>query len=116
MDGYANAVESPVINENYQKYAYVQELYENQVRIDKEIAQLSSEIESLPQIPPSMDGWISSFRSNVKISDVTKVFKINRKYKKLIEERKSNGSKIKIFAIDHILDQIDEVTNEKPFK
>ena len=96
-------------SDNYQKYLYIQELYANQVRIDKEITNLSSEIEKLPKMPPNIDRWISSFRSGFKISDMSKLFKINRQYRELVEERKSNGSKIKLFAIDNIIAQIDEV-------
>jgi hypothetical protein len=55
-----------------------------------------------------MDRWIGSFRSNFKISDLTKIFKINKRYRTLMEERKSNGSKIKIFAIDNVLEQIHD--------
>jgi hypothetical protein len=117
MDGYIDAqtietsaddVESP----DYKKYLYLQELYENQKRIDAEIAVLSSEIDGLPKLPESMDRWIGSFRSNFKISDLTKIFKINKKYRNLMEERRSNGRKIKIFAIENVLEQIKDT--EKP--
>lgn len=95
--------------DNYKKYTYINELYETQLRIDKEISALSLEIENLPKVPLDIDKWVSSFCSNFKISDLNKICDINKKYKKLIEERKSNGSKIKLFAIDNIIDQISEV-------
>jgi hypothetical protein len=110
MDGYVDgqSLENPNEAANYQKLLYIQELYEPQKKIDAEIATLSSEIESLPKMPASMDRWIGSFRSNFKISDLTKIFKINKRYRTLMEERKSNGSKIKIFAIDNVLEQIHD--------
>lgn len=114
MDGYVEAESFTAAEaENYKKYIYIRQLYDNQIRIDNEIAELSSEIDSMPQMPENMEAWIGSFRSNFKISDFTKIFKINKKYKKLIEERKNNGRKIKMFAIDNILDQINEVMSER---
>jgi hypothetical protein len=116
MDGYIDAqtIENYTESEtrDYKKFLYLQELYENQKRIDAEIAVLSSEIDGLPKLPESMDRWIGSFRSNFKISDLTKIFKINKKYRNLMEERRSNGRKIKIFAIENVLEQIKDT--EKP--
>lgn len=107
MDGYINT--DPVNQEDYQKYLYIQELYLNQVRIDKEIESISSEIKLIPKIPQNIESWASSFSSKFKISDLNKVSKLNKKYNDLIEERKINGSKIKLFAIDNILVQIEQV-------
>lgn len=107
MDGYADTQSY----ENYNKLLYIQELYETQKKIDTEIATLSSEIELLPKMPTNMDGWIGSFRSNFKIPDLTKMLKINKRYRTLMEERKSNGSKIKIFAIENVLEQISDTVN-----
>lgn len=98
--------------ENYQKYLYIQELYQNQIKIDKEIELLSGEIEKLPKMPPNMERWISSFRSDFKISDLSKICKINKRYKHLMEERKINGSKIKLFAIDNVIKQIEETVSK----
>ncbi len=117
MDGYADehSIESSD-DINYQKLLYIQELYETQKRIDSEIASLSSEIETMPKMPPSIEGWVTSFRSNFKLTDLTKVFKINKKYRTLMEERKSNGRKIKMFAIDNVLEQIKETESQSTIK
>jgi len=113
MDGYADVqfLETATDTANYQKLLYIQQLYETQKRIDAEISALSSEIEALPKMPASMDRWIGSFRSNFKIPDLTKMLKINKRYRTLMEERRSNGSKIKIFAIDNVLEQINDTVD-----
>lgn len=104
-----NASVSGLVEEENRKYLYIQSLYNTQLEIDKEIANLSAEIESMPKMPPSMEGWISSFSSEFKISHLGKIFKINKRYRELVEERKNNGTKIKLFAIDNVLDQIKEI-------
>jgi hypothetical protein len=118
MDGYASNATDNQDEINLQKYMHIQELYQNQQNIDKEISTLSLEIQKLPEMPRSMENWVSSFSSEFKLSDMKKIFNLNKRYKTLIENRKENGQKIKLFAIDNLIDQINEtVKNEdKPAK
>lgn len=116
MDGYMGPQLDNTINDienkNYQKYLYIQELYTTQLKIDEEINALSDQLNKLPEMPKSIDRWANSFSSKVKISDIDKMTKLSKRYLDLIEDRKINGSKIKIFAIDNILDQINDVAKK----
>lgn len=113
MDGYSKTTDMKNSDQdNMHKYMYMQQLHKNQQKIDIDIENISKELQKLPDMPYSMDGWISSFQSNFKLSDFTKIFNLNKRYKNLLEDRKSNGSKIKIFAIENLIDQINEVVKD----
>jgi len=109
MDGYLQSEKLSFEKSMIDKYLYMQNLYDTQKGIDKEIESIALEMDNLPKLPKSMESWINSFSNNFKLSDFDKTFSLNKKYKKLIEERKSNSSKIKLFAIDNIIDQIEQV-------
>lgn len=113
MDGYTETDfvgEDPALVE---KYLYLQILNKKQADIDDEIASISKEIKALPVVPKSIDRWINSVSSPFKISDFDRIFTLKRRYKKLMEERGYNGSKIKIFAIENVLEMIKEAEMEK---
>lgn len=107
MDGYVTA-ENQGSDDSLQKFLYIKELYDRQLKIDKDIENLSKEIQKIPEMPQSMDRWIDSFSSKFKIADLTKISKLTREHRRLLDDRKSNGRKIKLFAIDNLLDQIKE--------
>lgn len=117
MDGYQETEKQKNTDfsqiENYNKFLELQELQKNQNRIDDEIANLSKEIKDLPEPPHNIDDWCSSFNNKFKISDYKKMFNINRQYKKLLDERKENTRKIKIFAIENIIERINETVKKE---
>lgn len=85
-------------------------LFNTQIKINEEISVITEEISNLPEIPVSIDKWIDSLSNidefNFKLEDFNKLFFINKKYNKLIEQRESNSLKIKILVIDNLLDRI----------
>jgi len=104
MDGYTK--QEDLIN----KYNDMQELFNSQVEINKEITTVSVEIGSLPEMPDSLDNWVDSISDinsgNFKLSDYKKMFKMSKKYNELLEKREHNSQKIKILVIDNIIDKI----------
>ena len=110
MDGYVDDInfhnEDPILVE---RYLYLQSLNKAQENIDAEIHLISEELKNIPPMPRSVDRWINSMSSSFKLSDFDKTFSLNRRYKKLMEERKFNGSRIKLFAIENVLEMIKEV-------
>lgn len=106
-------INTEVQENSSKKFEYLQTLYQYQQKIDEEISEISSEIKTIPQSPLNMDAWISSFSSKFKISDLSKMVKLTKRYKILMEERQINGSKMKLFAIDNLLEQIKETEKTK---
>jgi len=104
MDGYTKQ------EELLQKLTDMQELFNSQIEINKELTNVSVEIDSLPEMPDSLDSWVDSIpdinSENFKLSDYKKMFKMNKKYGDLIEKREHNSQKIKILVIDNIIDKI----------
>ena len=111
-DGYGIStmeIDPSVPPELRDKFHYIKALTDKQANINSEIQDLSQQIEELPLLPEDLDRWISSFETKFKMKDFQTVFKINKRYQKLLEERDSNKSKIKMFVIDNLLDQIKEL-------
>lgn len=110
MDGYTKR------DELVQKYNDMQELFNSQVEINEEISNVSIEIGSLPEMPESLDSWLDSIPKinspNFKLSDFKKMFKMNKKYNDLIERRDHNSQKIRILAIDNIIDKIKDLLDK----
>jgi hypothetical protein len=114
-DGYISTMEidASVPIDLLDKFTYIKSLTDKQVNINNEIQDLSQQIEQLPMLPEDLDHWISSFETNFKMKDFATVFKINKRYRVLLEERESNKSKIKMFVIDNLLDQIKDLEKKE---
>lgn len=110
MDGYSK--DEAII----QKFMEMQNLYDAQIRIDNEITDLSNEIITLPPIPENLEAWTDSLAdintNNFKLSDFKKMFKCNKEYSKLIEEKENNILKLRIMAIDNLIDRIKEALKD----
>jgi hypothetical protein len=110
MDGYSKG--EAII----QKFLELQELHDAQTKINSEIIDLSNEITTLPPIPENLEVWTDSLAdintNNFKLSDFKKMFKCNKEYNKLIEEKENNTLKLRIMAIDNLIDRIREVLGE----
>jgi len=110
MDGY-NKQEEIV-----QKFFEMQELFDRQIQINKEISEINKEINNLPELPNNMDQWTDSIPDfdtpSFKLSDFRKLFKINKKYNSLLENRDNNSQKIKILVIDNLIDRIKDILDK----
>ena len=103
MDGYKAYIS---------KLLEMQALYEEQMKINDEINSTSKEMSDLPEIPMDLDAWIDSIPdlekdSLFKISDFSKMFKVSRKYNKLMEDKEINTQKIKVAVIDNLIERIN---------
>jgi hypothetical protein len=100
------------------KYNSMQSLLNKQIHLNKDISDILSEIEQLPKIPNDLNFWIESIAKQddgydrFKLTDFSKMFKINKKYKELIEEREHINRNIKIAVIDNLLDVIRNIVKE----
>jgi hypothetical protein len=108
MDGYFKHLEAT------QKFMNMQKLFDKQVEINTELLDISEEIESLPEIPDNINDWTSSIQDcnpdkKFTLSDFKRMFKINKKYNVLLEERDKNAQKIKVLVIDNLLDRIKDL-------
>jgi hypothetical protein len=107
IDGYSDA--NNVLVEKYEK---MQELFDTQIKISKELVDVSEELKLVPDMPKDLEKWIDSIpneNSKFRLTDFNKLFKIGRKYEKLVEKRKENDQKIKILVIDNLIDRINEI-------
>lgn len=107
MDGY-----SEIYEETIEKYLQMQDLFDSQVRLNKELVEVSEELKSIPEMPQNLDEWIDSIpneKSKFKLADYDKLFKVSRKYTKITEKREENAQKIKVLVIDNLLDRIKEL-------
>src|SRR5258708_16634507 len=105
MDGY---IESPTSNN---------ELLETQTRLNNAIYETFDEIRSLRKLPSDINNWISSINLSpskvFKLSDLTKMRKINKKIHSLMEQQEVNSQKLKELAIDELLIKINTILEEK---
>jgi hypothetical protein len=95
-----------------QRYLEMVELYDRQTTLNKELLQTANDLNKLPSMPKDLDKWIDSIpneKSNFKLADYGKIFKVGRKYDKLVEEREHNMQKIKVLMIDNLIEKIREV-------
>jgi hypothetical protein len=99
-------------NETMQKYLEMQDLFDHQVKLNKELVDVSEELKLIPEMPKDLEKWIDSIpneKSKFKLSDYAKLFKVGRKYDKLAEKREENAQKIKVLVIDNLIDRINEI-------
>lgn len=95
-----------------QRVLEMNELCDKQVELTKELVSTSHELNTLPPMPKDLDKWIGSIpdgKSEFKLAHFGRLFKIGRKYDKLVEESKENMQKIKLVMIDELLDKIKSV-------
>lgn len=109
-DGY-----NPVLIE---KFVDMQNLFEKQIKINTELSSIAKEIEGLPEIPDNIDRWLDSVQKitqdkSFTLSDFKKMFKINKEYNKLIEDRDENAHKIRVAVIDDLLLKIQDLLDKK---
>jgi hypothetical protein len=118
MDGYDLTIVSDGYNsEVIARFAELDKLCDKQENITKELTDLTDEMDNLPSIPESIDYWIDSVADpnsddNFKMSDFSKMFKMNKKYNNLIEEKDKTSRKMKILVIDNLLDKIKGLIGE----
>ena len=107
MDGYTNLIT---------KFIEMKELVDNQVQINNEIKEISDEIITLPQIPDDLERWTESLSDidskNFKLSDFKKMFKFNKRYTELMERKENNTLKIRVLAIDNLLNKIKNILDK----
>jgi hypothetical protein len=96
------------------KIIEMQELIDNQIIINNEITSLSKEITSLPKIPNDLEKWADSLADDksFKLADFKKMFKFNKQYSELTERLEDNARKIRILAIDNLIDKIKNMLNK----
>ena len=107
MDGYIE-----VSDEIVEKYLKMQELFDHQVKLNKELVDISKELGEIPEMPENLEKWIDSIpneKSKFRLTDYDKLFKVSRKYNKLAEKRDENAQKIKVLVIDNLIDRINEI-------
>lgn len=101
MDGYVNFAHDSC------------SLLEDQEKINNEIYATFDEIRNMPRLPSDINKWISSINLTpakvFKISDLSKIRKINKKIHSLMERQEANSKKIKEIAIDDLLNKINNV-------
>lgn len=89
-------------------------LLDDQDAINKELIDISNEIEIMPEIPYNIDHWLDSVPDMYKdgefrLADFKKMFKIQKKYNDLLEKRSNNITKIKVIVIDNLIDRIKDL-------
>jgi hypothetical protein len=92
-------------------------LLDDQDAINKELIDISNEIEVMPEIPYNIDRWLDSIPDMYKDKDFTltdfkKMFKIQKKYNELLEKRSNNTAKIKVIVIDNLIDRIKDLLDK----
>jgi hypothetical protein len=109
MDGY------DVSQQLTDRFVRIQYLRARQIDIDHKIDDVLKQMQEIPVVPMNIDEWIGSLRDGDKSFDLSsfkKMFKINKQYDKLVEQRSENTRQIKIMAIDHLLDRIKDTLKE----
>jgi hypothetical protein len=109
MDGYSDAELSDMLK-------YIKYLSNRQSKLNNELASIVKEMEGLPRIPLDIDNWIDSVReseNDFKLADFKKLFKINKRYNQIIEEKEENTRSIRIMAIDNLLGKIAEILKDE---
>ena len=107
MDGYSKQ------EQLIEKMLHMQELCDYQIKINKELLDISTQINSLPDIPINLNAWsesLSDIESNsFKLSDFKKMFKFNKEYNNLVERRDLNSLKLRELVIDSLIDRIKDI-------
>jgi hypothetical protein len=109
MDGYNS-------QELIDKYKDMEELYNHQLELNGEIETLTKEVNELPEVPYDLDKWADSLTDTstkgFRLVDFKRLFVINKKYEKLIEERERNTIKMKSLVVDNLLNRIKEILDK----
>jgi hypothetical protein len=91
----------------------MEELFNSQMKLNIDISNLTEDMRNLPTIPTNMESWIESIpdlnSNGFKLEDFKKIFKINKEYNNLMEKREENSHKLKIIAIDNLIDRIKDI-------
>ena len=93
-------------------YSDIEEVINDQIKINTELIKASKELNDIPDMPKNLDKWIDSLpneKTKFKLVDYSNLFKIGRKYNKLVERQKSNAQKLKVIMIDDLLKKIKDV-------
>jgi hypothetical protein len=98
--------------DGYDRFIQIQSLVDNQVRINNAIFNILKEMDTLPKLPSNIDTWISSISDEFKLSDFSKMFKINKEMMSLIEEKEINAQKLKVAIIDNLIEKINKVIEQ----
>lgn len=118
MDGYNLAtLEDGYTSEVIARFDELDKLCDKQEKIDKEMIDITDEMDNLPPIPQSIDYWIDSVSDpssdeNFSMADFSRMFKMNKRYNDLIEEKEKTSRKMKIVVIDNLLDKIKGLIGE----
>lgn len=109
MDGYnITTISDGYKSEIIARFDELDTLVDKQQHIDKELTNLTDEMDNLPPIPESIDYWIDSVAEpgSFKTSDFIKMFKMNKRYNELIEQKEITIQKMKVLAIENLIDKI----------
>lgn len=107
MDGYTE-----VSDDIIEKYLKMQDLFDHQVKLNKELVDISKELNEIPEMPENLEKWIDSIpneKSKFRLTDYNRLFKVSKKYNQLAEKREENAQKIKVLVIDNLIDRINEI-------
>lgn len=106
MDGYDT--------ELGKKYLYMHSLINKQSELDKRMNGLLTIINDIPNIPNDLEVWVESITDidgyhSFKLSDFSRMFKVNKEYHSIMEERDKTNRLIKIAVIDNIIESIKNI-------
>lgn len=107
MDGYQN--------DDLVKLNSIQKLYKEQLTINKKIEEICNEMDTIPELPKDLERWMGSLPDKdnpFKLEHYKKMSKISKKYINLIEEKDINSHKIKLMAIDNVIDKIKKIIEQ----
>lgn len=90
---------------------FAKKLYDDQIKLLDNMDSVVSEMEKLPPLDGGIEKWIDSLedidnKNPFRLKDFSKLFKLNKSYEKLKEQKEINTSKIKLALIDSILERI----------
>src|SRR5277367_4262400 len=100
MDGYGiTRISDGYSSEIIARFQELDKLCDKQEEINEEMVNLTDEIDNLPPIPGSIDEWVDSVADpssddNFKMSDFSKMFKMNKRYNDLLEEKDNTTRKM----------------------
>jgi septation ring formation regulator EzrA len=110
MDGYSRQ------EEIVERYFRMEDLFNKQIELNDEISNITDEINSIPDFPYDLDKWIDGLsdidKKGFGLVEFKKLFAINKKYEKLVEEREINTAKMKELVVDNLLDRIKEILDK----
>jgi|ERR1700722_1555378 len=109
MDGYE-------IQDIINRFEAMEHLFDVQVHLNREMANILAELDAMPDIP-DIDDWVSSIldleAKGFKLQNFRRMFEINRQYNTIVEEKDKTASQIKVIVIDNLLDKIKDVLDKE---